>query len=412
MTYQEVTATARSTAGWSVVALGLAIPISTAADSVLLGVLLIAWLTALPASIGEARSSVLGTPPVTVAILLFALLAAGCFYGEASAKGAMSGLSKYLDLAFIPILLWAAADPVMRKRALVCFAIAVVLNLYVSYSAAAGLPGLRSIHYPIGFKASVTHSLLVSLGAFLFLLIAREIRDRRWRIVLVALAIVCAHNVLFIVIGRTGYVVLAALLAYFVVVTLRGWRGPLAAIVACAALLSTAYYAAPNFKERVDEIGSDLARWTPEAADGTSVGQRIGYYRTTMQIIAEHPLTGVGTGGFTRAYAEKVKGSGAPATTNPHNDYLLMGAQVGIPGVALLLALYVTLWVSARNLGSPLNRDLARGLVLTLAIGGLFNSVLLDHTEGLLFAWLTALVCATYVTPGQRTTGPPATAPG
>jgi O-antigen ligase len=305
-------------------------------------------------------------------------------------------LSKYLDLALIPVLLWGAADPAARKRALVCFAIAVVLNLYVSYSAAAGLPGLRSIQYPIGFKASVTHNLLVSLGAFLFLLAARETKDMRRRVVLAALAAVCAHNVLFIVIGRTGYVVLAVLLAYFVAVTLRGWRGPVLAIVACAALLSAAYVASSSFRERVDEIGSDLSRWKPDAADPTSVGQRIGYYRTTLQIVAEHPLTGVGTGGFARAYAEKVRGTGAPATTNPHNDYVLMAAQVGIPGVVLLVALYWTLWVGARRLASPLYRDLARGLVLTMAIGGLFNSVLLDHTEGLLFAWLAALLCATY----------------
>jgi len=32
--------------------------------------------------------------------------------------------------------------------------------------------------------------------------------------------------------------------------------------------------------------------------------------------------------------------------------------------------------------------------VLTIAIGCLFNSLLLDHTEGLLFAWLTALLHA------------------
>jgi hypothetical protein len=31
-------------------------------------------------------------------------------------------------------------------------------------------------------------------------------------------------------------------------------------------------------------------------------------------------------------------------------------------------------------------------LVLTIAVGSLFNSLLLDHTEGLLYAWLTGLL--------------------
>lgn len=393
---QQVTGYARRAAGLSIAALGLAIPISTFADGVLLGLLLVAWLVALPGSFQASRTRLLKTPPVIVAALLFAVLVAGCFYGEATSREAISALSKYLELALIPLLIWGAADPAVRKRALVCFSIAVILSLYVSYSAAAGLPGLRNPEYPIGFKASLTHNIVVSLGAFLFLLAARETKNMRWRIAFAVLAAVCAHNVLFIVIGRTGYVVLATLLAYFVTVTVRGWRGPVLAIAAFAALLSAAYYASPNFRDRVNEIGSDLSRWKPEAADSTSVGQRIGYYRTTLQIIAEHPLTGVGTGGFARAYAEKVKGTPAPATTNPHNDYVLIGAQVGIPGMALLIALYLTLWSAARHLDTPLYRDLARGLVLTMAIGGLFSSAILDHTEGLLFAWLTALLCTTY----------------
>jgi O-antigen ligase len=32
--------------------------------------------------------------------------------------------------------------------------------------------------------------------------------------------------------------------------------------------------------------------------------------------------------------------------------------------------------------------------VLTMAIGCLFNSLLLDHTEGLLYAWLTGVLYA------------------
>jgi O-antigen ligase len=399
VTHGEASAHARRAGGFAIAALGLAIPVSTAADSVLLAVLLAAWLIAAPGSLREARTSILGTPPVTAAMLLFAALLIGCLYGDATAKESMSGLRKYLDLALVPVLAWGVAGDETRKRALVCFAIAVILSLYVSYSAAAGLPGLRSIQYPIGFKASVTHNLIVSLGAFLFLLAARETADRRWRIALVALAALCAYNVLFIVIGRSGYVVLTVLLAYFAVVTLRGWRGPLLAIVGCVALLSATYVASSSFRERVDEVASDLTRWKPGAADKTSVGQRIGYYRTTLEIAAEHPFIGVGTGGFARAYAEKVKGTAAPATTNPHNDYLLLAAQVGIPGVVLLLALYVAVWMSARRLESRLYRDLARGLVLTLAIAGLFNSVQLDHTEGFLFAWMTALLFASYRNP-------------
>ena len=57
------------------------------------------------------------------------------------------------------------------------------------------------------------------------------------------------------------------------------------------------------------------------------------------------------------------------------------------PALLLLLALYVLLWREAPRLATRLERDALRGLVLTIAIAGLFNSALMDHVEGLLFAW-------------------------
>jgi len=48
---------------------------------------------------------------------------------------------------------------------------------------------------------------------------------------------------------------------------------------------------------------------------------------------------------------------------------------------------------------------LARGLVLMIAAGCLFNSLLLDHTEGLLYAWLTGLLFAGLKSAGEQEAG-------
>lgn len=401
MTYGAVADKARLAAAWCVALLGLTIPLSTALDGVLSAILLIAWVLALPRDFHEWRKSFASIPPVLAAASLFGLLLIGCFYSGVTWKVAWSSAMKYADLALLGVLLWAAYSGTTRRRALYLFIFAIVLNLIVSYAAANSLidrlPGMHTQpHYPVGFKLSVTHGILVSFGAFVCLLLAREARTTAVRAPLVGLALLCAHNVLFIVIGRTGYVVLPILLAYCVATALRGWRLKLIALIVIAALLPAAYYGSGNFQERVDEVTRDLTRWKPGAGDETSVGQRIGYYRTTLELIAEHPLTGVGTGGYAPAYAGKVRGTEAPATTHPHNDYLMIGAQVGIPGIALLLLLYGVIWHTAPKLRTRLERDIARGLVLTMVVSGLFNSVLLDHTEGLFFAWVTALLYARY----------------
>ncbi|MGH8698598.1 MAG: hypothetical protein ACREVS_19080, partial [Burkholderiales bacterium] len=44
-------------------------------------------------------------------------------------------------------------------------------------------------------------------------------------------------------------------------------------------------------------------------------------------------------------------------------------------------------WRLAPRLPLPHEQVLARGVVLTIAVGCVFNSLLLDHTEGLFFAW-------------------------
>lgn len=401
MTYGAIAAGARASAAWCIVFLGLAIHLSTTLNSALVVAIVLAWLVAFPASFTSCRRWVITTPPLLFAALLFTALLIGCFYSPVSWKLAWSSLSKYADLILIPIFVWACVSDVTRRRALWLFLLGTCLDLSLSYLLAYGViekfPLVRHAvsWQPWGFKVSITHNILVALSAFTCLLLAREARTFGARVALIGFAILCAHNVLSVVTARTGYVVLAALFAYFVLTSLRGWRSILLGCVLIAGLFSAAYFTG-NLQERIQATASDLADWKPGAADRTSVGQRVGYFRTTLQIVAEHPWRGVGTGGFAEAYAAKVQGTEAPATTNPHNDYVMIGAQIGIPGIVLLLCLYGAMWHTAPRLGSRLERDLARGLVLTMVISGMFNSVLMDHTEGLLFAWATALLYSSY----------------
>ena len=69
-------------------------------------------------------------------------------------------------------------------------------------------------------------------------------------------------------------------------------------------------------------------------------------------------------------------------------------AEVGVVGLALLLFLFAQEWRYAAQLQDEHSRTLARALVLTIVVGSLFNSLLIDHVESLLFAWLSGLLFA------------------
>ena len=164
--------------------------------------------------------------------------------------------------------------------------------------------------------------------------------------------------------------------------------------MAAIVIVTISYGSSRLFHDRVNAIIYEYSASNPAtpASAYSSVGLRLEFYRNSLQIIRDHPLTGVGTGGFRQAYADQVRGTGRLAASNPHNEYLLIAVQVGVAGVLLLLYLFYVQWRDAPRLASPLETHLARGLVLAIAIGCMFNSFLLDHTEGLLYAWLTGLL--------------------
>ncbi|MGH8348873.1 MAG: O-antigen ligase family protein, partial [Pseudomonas sp.] len=139
---------------------------------------------------------------------------------------------------------------------------------------------------------------------------------------------------------------------------------------------------------------SEFSAWQPQQAAGeeNSVGLRMEWYKNSLDIVREHPIFGAGTGGFPKAYAEKTLGSGKLVPAHPHNEYLLIAVQLGLVGLALLFYLFYRQWRLASSLPLALEQNLARGLLLTIIFGCLFNSLLVDHTEGLLYAWLSGLL--------------------
>ncbi len=97
-----------------------------------------------------------------------------------------------------------------------------------------------------------------------------------------------------------------------------------------------------------------------------------------------------------------MKNSRVSPTSNPHNEYLLITVQLGVVGLGVLLYLFYTQLRLAAYLPGLLERNLARGLVLTVMTTCLFNSSLLDHGEGIFYAWMSGLLFAGLNSRGQN----------
>lgn len=391
---------AESVGRWSAVALGATIPISTALNNILVPLFALAWLAS--GSYGVKGRQITATPVALAAIVLFALILLGAIWTSAPLDNAMSIISKYRDLLLVGLFLWAFCDRRWRLAGLAGFGVALGLTLAVSYLKFIGLApadfvadGTRD--NAVAFKLQVTHGFIVAIAAFLFALVAYHARDRRWKIIGAVLAGLATANVLLMVQGRTGYLVLAVLIVYLFAIRFH-WKGLVAAAVLVGATGAAAYTLSDTFRGRVALAVAQAQAFDPSkpADETSSIGLRLEYYTNSLAIVRDHPLVGVGTGGFADAYAKRVEGTGRIATKNPHNEYLMIGVQLGALGIAALLALFGVHWVSAARLASPFETQLARGLVLAIAVGCLVNALLLDHTEGLLYAWLTGLLFGGY----------------
>lgn len=379
------------------VLLGFSIPISTGLDSILLAVLLLSAL----AGWNTQYIRLISQNPVTKsALLLLGILFIGCFYGASSMSTGLKVLTKYDDLILIALLLPIFAVPKIRAYGQYTFTFAMLLTLALSFLIWLGVFQHtrfftdRLPDNPVVFKLHITHGVLMGFSAFMFAVYAIHNTGRlRW--LMFSASILALGNVLLMTQGRTGYLIVIALSIYLMLAKLH-WRNIVLSIGLIVIASASIYLASPKIQSRLTLAIHEAQMWQPMQGknEASSIGTRMDYYTNTVKIITKNPFFGTGTGGFETAYAHEIEGTAMAASNNPHNQFLLFWAQIGLIGLFIFVFFLWSAWKYAAQLHCPSEKILARGLLITIFTGCIFNSLLLDHTEGLFFAWFSGLLFA------------------
>ncbi|MBP9737081.1 MAG: O-antigen ligase family protein [Rhodoferax sp.] len=377
---------------------GAAIPVSTAGQNIGAALLLLVFLLSTP-SWQKSRNFFL-QPFALMGVMLGVYMALGTLWTSSDAEAAWRFFWKMRAYYIIPLLLFIFSKDFLRNYVLVSFGILGLIVVLLSCISAAfdypiykGLPGDWFI-----FKTHTYHNFYTALMAsgLLSIVLTQRLTSAQSYILFTLIAI-AGFDILFLVTGRTGQIAFLCMLS--LILLMWNWRRGFAMLVGILLILAVIVPRfSPSFEDGVANAESDMRAYTSGNAN-TPIGMRLAWHKASTQLILESPVFGHGTGSFKTEY-KKLPASElhAPLSDNPHNDYLLLSVELGIPGGLLLIGLLVAAAWQGRHLLLPWKLTLY-SLLFGMGISTLANSFFTDNTTGLAFVVLS---CALLSGPKDR----------
>jgi hypothetical protein len=376
----------RQLADWLAVCVALALPWSTSAASVFIGV----WfLTALATLDVAALRRLLATPAGGLPVLLWLLGLVGMAWADVDWIARYRGLDSFNRLLLIPLLLaqfsrsengiWVACGFLVSETAVLVLSYILILTPGLTWRGhVMGVPVHDDIYQGSAF-------LVCAFGALGY---AAYRGKERPAVALgfLALAALFVANFAFALVSRI------ALVAAPVLVALFGWRlmrvrGMIAAILAALVLGGALWGLSPSLRARV-AASFDEVRQYQTHKDMTSLGLHLAFLKESIEIMSAAPIFGHGTGTipaqFRKVTADRT-GADAVVADNPHNQTFAVAIQIGVIGAVVLWAMWIAHFLLFR--GAGLASWLGSVVVVENIVSSIAHSHLFDFTNGWLYVF-------------------------
>jgi O-antigen ligase len=364
------------------VALAASLPWSTSATSILVALLLLALIPTIDLS---SLRGVLFTPAGGFPVLLVMLAAIGMLWADLPWAERFGGLSPFLKLLFIPLLLYHFQRSDKGQSVLFGFLVSCGLLLCISWAMLAGMPWFLPIRWEgVPAKDYISQSAMLTICALIILRFAHNTwqdNRRALAIAMLVLAFGFVANVFYVSTSRTALVAIPILL-FVLGYRLLSWRGAIGLVAVTILLAAAAWPSATFMRQRVMSFFNEVQSFEPTAT-ATSAGLRLEAWRKSVGMLQDEPVVGHGTGSIKEQFNRAAVGQTGMAgwrPANPHNQFFAVGIQLGFVGIVLLLCMWVA------HLAFFLSRSFASliGLLVVIQniIGSLFNSHLFDFTHG------------------------------
>ncbi len=386
------------TASYLLIAFGFILPISVALTNILAMLIVLLWLT--KGNYQEDWQQVKRNP-VVLAILGFVALHVIGLLWTADLQNGLYVLKKESILLLLPIfMLYIKRKHI--KHYVNAFLIAMLISVILSFAiwlkiippfldAWTGCPN------PFMGHISYTPFLTISIYIVLYRVCFDNTYSWKSKAIYAAFAIIMSIG-LFTTIGRAGQVMYFAMIGILIFQYFhkQSFMALAISLMSIAILFSLFYGLSTTFQSRVNEAVRDIKNY--ENNKNTNVGLRLAFTVNSFEIIKNNPFIGVGTGDFNVEY-ERVNARNTPdlpATSNPHNMYVLELVQFGILGLFSLLSILGAQFFQARKSENHLLKSMGIALPLLFAVIMLSDSYLRGHFTTMLFVFFSSFLYKDY----------------
>lgn len=385
-------------AGILFLAAALVAPFSTALLNVTCILGFIAWLLGL--SLRQLHW-IISQSFVWLLIAIVLLLCFSVFWSTAPTAEALNILGKYRKLLYcLAIAGICFAWPVFKGLFLKFLYFSLSLMALFSVAVALELPGMSPLdpyQGAIFMKSHITEGFLLGILTLLNGALVLFGRHQTYRFLGIAGLTLASVVAFYLTNGRTGFLSVGLAFVMIGCYWVSNKKSVWILIATLLIAVSFVFSSSDRVQNRVTEGINDLHSYVQEGNAKTSMGLRADFWISGLKMVAQAPLLGHGAGSFKEEMKKQISANPNDAekviTANPHNDFILLAVQTGLIGLTLLLVLLWRIYRYSGGLPQPQSL-LIRGLIVIYAAGALFNSYLLDFTEGTVFVLTLSVLLA------------------
>jgi O-antigen ligase len=234
------------------------------------------------------------------------------------------------------------------------------------------------------FRDHIAQSLMMSFFTLIMLIKGYHEKVLFKRIIFFSIGLLSTFDILFFVLGRTGYVSLALNFLVFFFICLSNLKERvITALIALIIIFLTINFS-DGFNSRIHKAVEELESHTTSAS--SSVGQRVEFVRKTFDLMREKPIMGYGTGSHQKEYCRvgQTPEWCAGHALHPHNQFLSFGLQFGAIGILAYL-MFIGACIRQCMYQSAEFRILGMGMVATLVVDSFFHAPLFLVAEAAFF---------------------------